>query len=47
MIREKSKTRILLKEFYDRFGVFGKVVGMYEDYSEKKNLHGKKNLLIF
>ena len=26
-----------MKEFFDRFCVFGKVVGMGEDYTEKKN----------
>ena len=37
----KFKNLYLLKEFFDRFGVCGKVVGMDEDYTEKKMIHGK------
>ena len=36
-----------MKEFSDRFGVFGKVEGMDEDYSEKILVYGEKILLIF
>lgn len=33
----KFKNLYLLKEFFDRFGVFGKVVGMDTDYTGKNN----------
>ena len=33
----KIKNSYLLKEFSDRFGGFGKVVGVYKDYSKSPN----------